>query len=495
MSKKPDEKLRVAIIGAGFGGLCAAARLKESGIGDFLIFDRNAKVGGVWHENKYPGCACDVPVALYHLSFAPSGRWSHLFPRSDEVQAYAEEVVERFQLKPRLRLSEEIRAARWDEAARCWRLTLASGGEIEADAVIAGLGQLNRPVMPDIEGLARFAGPVMHSARWDRALALAGKRVGVIGSGASAVQLIPEVAQEAAHLTVFQRTPNWVVPRLDRPISDEEKALMATNPEAALRIAQANRQMIYENADHFFWQAFAWTKQGRDFQTLLAKTHLEEQVSDPALRKKLTPDYPIGCKRILFSDDFYPCLLREDVDLVTEKITRIVPDGVEIQDGSLHKLDVLVCATGFETTGWHWSLDIEGRAGTRLAEAWREGPEAYLGITVSGFPNFFVLYGPNTNLGHNSILVMIEDQVNYAVKALKLLEEKGARALMPSPEAQARFNAQLQKDLRTRVWADPNCTSWYKNAQGKITQNWSSHTRDYAAATSSVNLADYELIA
>jgi cation diffusion facilitator CzcD-associated flavoprotein CzcO len=323
---------------------------------------------------------------------------------------------------------------------------------------------------------------------------LKGKRVGVIGAAASAVQLIPEVAKEASHLTVFQRTPNWVTPRGDREISAEEKNLLMTQPEAAMRVGAANRQIVYENADYFFWQVFEWTKEGREAYTRIALNMLEEQVPDPELRAKLTPDYPIGCKRILITDEFYPAMMRDNVSLVTEGISEIKPKGVVTADGEHHEFDVLIYATGFETTGWKWSMDVIGRGGAHLNDVWTDAPEAYLGITVNDFPNLFVLYGPNTNLGHNSIIFMLEQQVGYTVAALQAMKDKQAQAMVPTKEAQQRFNAELQEQLGTTVWADPNCNSWYKNAEGKITQNWGSHTRGYAEATSKVDVDDYEFL-
>jgi len=487
-------KVRVAVVGAGLGGIAAAIKLKEAGIDDFLVFDRNQKVGGVWHENKYPGCCCDTPVALYEFSFAPNPGWTHLFPRAAEVQAYAENLVETFQLTPHMKLGDGMGAAVWNEASNTWSLRTESGAKYEADAIIAGMGQLNRPSYPDIEGRDTFAGPSMHSARWDTNVSLKGKRVGVIGSAASAVQLIPEVAKEAAQMTVFQRTPNWVIPRNDQEITDETKALMMTNLELAMDLGKKNRQLLYDNADHFFWQAFEWTPEGRAAFTRQAIDQLETQIPDPELRKKLLPDYPIGCKRILICDDFYPTLMQEHVELETNGIAKVNKAGVETADGVQHDFDVLIYATGFETTGWRWSMEVEGQNGQNLNDLWEESPEAYLGVTATGFPNLFVLYGPNTNLGHNTITFMLEHQVAYTVKALKALEASGAKALMPSKAAQDRFNDEIQKDLAGTVWADPQCASWYKNADGRITQNWSSHTRAYAQATSKIEMADYELI-
>lgn len=479
--------MSVAIMGAGLGGLCAGIKLKQAGFNDVVILEKAAKVGGTWRDNSYPGCCCDVPVALYQYSFAPSLNWSHLFPRYNEIQKYTEDLADNFGLRPHLKLNEETRTAVWDEARAVWKLTTSSGKTYEANALIAALGQLNRPKLPEIEGRDTFRGPAFHSARWDHSVSLKGKRVAVIGSAASAVQIIPEVAKEAAHLSVFQRTANWVIPRLDRPITDEEKALAMTAPH----VAMMGRDLIFQNADYLFWQVFSWTKEGRDAYTRVALNHMAEQVPDEALRKKLTPDYPIGCARILIADDYYPALTRPNVSLMTDGIARITPTGIETKDGKQHAYDVIVYATGFETTGWHWSVDVIGKGGRRLKDEWAESPQAYLGINVAKFPNMFILYGPNTNLGHNSITSMLENQVNFAVHALSGLCDQKKKAMEVTGKAQARFNSELQAALGKTTWADPRCHSWYKNDRGHITQNWSSHVRDYAKATEKVVWEDF----
>jgi cation diffusion facilitator CzcD-associated flavoprotein CzcO len=480
---------KAVIAGAGLGGICAGIQLAGAGIDDFVILERDARAGGTWRDNTYPGCACDVPVSLYQFSFAPSTHWRHVFPRAAEMQQYIAQLVSGFGLTDRLHGGAGVRSAAWDDAECCWRITTDSSVEFEADAFIAALGQLNRPRLPEIEGRESFAGPSFHSARWDHSVPLAGKRVGVIGCAASAVQLIPEVAKIAARLVVFQRTPNWLLPRLDREITEEDMALLMTAPEVAV----LTRDSVYANADYLFWQAFQWTVEGRAAFTRQSLMHLEAQVADPELRRKLTPDYPIGCKRVLFADDYYPALQLPHVTLETAAIDRITPEGVRMRDGGEHPLDVLVYATGFETTGWHWSMQVNGRGGVSLADAWQQGPQAYLGITVAGFPNFFMIYGPNTNLGHNSITFMIERQCEYIVQALTECSRRGLAAMEPSRAAQDRFNAELQQALARTTWADPRCSSWYKTAGGQITQNWSSHTRDYAAATKTVNFDDYVL--
>ncbi|MEM1105262.1 MAG: NAD(P)/FAD-dependent oxidoreductase [Pseudomonadota bacterium] len=482
----------VVIMGAGLGGLTAAIKLKEAGH-TFEILEKHPRVGGTWHQNTYPGCACDVPVALYQLSFAQSLNWTRLFPQAPEIQAYAEEIADRYQLGPHLHLGEAAEAAVWDDTAQHWSVKTANGRTITADAIVGALGQLNRPQWPSIEGLDQFSGDKMHSAQWDHGVDLKHKRVAVVGSAASAVQIIPELQSQVARLTVFQRTPNWVVPRNDRAVPPEELALMLSDPELAVDLGARNRQVIFDTADAYFWQAFQWTEAGRAAYTRQALDHLAAQVSDPDLRAKLTPGYPIGCKRILITDDYYPAMCAENVDLVTDPISKATADGLVTEAGHSYDFDVLVFATGFETTGWKWSVEVEGRGGARLNDVWAEYPQAYRGMTVSGFPNLFILYGPNTNLGHNSITYMLERQVEYAVKALAALDAAGARAMAPRPAAQAAWNAELQEELSKTVWADPTCASWYKNEAGRITQNWSSNCRAFAKAVAEVQLEDYEL--
>lgn len=485
---------RIVIMGAGLGGLVAAIKLKEAGYTDIQLFDRNAKIGGTWAENQYPGAQCDVPIVLYQFSFAPSFMWSRIFATAEEIQRYCEEITDRYGLREAIHLNEPVRAARWDADACCWIVETEKNRTLHAEVLVGALGQLNRPQWPDIPGRDTFAGTSLHSARWDQRVDFAGKRVAVIGSAASAVQIVPALAKTVAHLTVFQRTPNWLLPRNDRPVPPEEMMLMATDMPKALELMEMTRRYVYENADHFFWQVFQWTPQGRAAYTRISLNHLEAQVEDPVLRDKLTPRYPIGCKRVLFCDDYYPTLQKSHVALVTEGIERIVPQGVVTTDGQQHSFDILVYATGFETTEWKWSVDVVGAGGRHLNQVWADAPEAYLGIGVADFPNLFVLYGPNTNLGHNSISFMLERQAEYLVKALAALDTAGARAMAPTPQAQAAFNDQLQQALAHTAWADPTANNWYRNARGRITQNWSSHTRDYAAATARVTLEDFELI-
>ncbi|MDX2238428.1 MAG: NAD(P)/FAD-dependent oxidoreductase [Hyphomonadaceae bacterium] len=478
----------VAIIGAGFSGICAAVRLKQAGYERITIYEKAERVGGTWHYNTYPGCACDVRVQLYSLSFEPNGEWDYVFARSNEIQAYLEGVVDKHDLRPHLRLSTPVKAARWDEAAACWRLTVGADEEAAADIVITGFGQLDRPHFPDIPGRDSFAGASFHSARWDHGVSLKGKRVGVIGTAASAVQFIPEIAPDVAHLDVFQRSANYLLPRGDRPIGAGEKRLL----KAAPWLMGVIRRQIYWWSEWLFWGAFKPGDWRADYFHNLSMKHLETQVPDPALRARLTPDYPIGCKRIIFSDDYYPALMRSNVALITDPIASITPEGVATKSGRTHALDVLIYGTGYEASDFRWSCEIRGKGGVDLREAWRKGPEAYLGVSVAGFPNFFMLYGPNTNLGHTSILFMVERQVEYVIALLDAMRTQDLVALEVTKMAQDRYNYLLQDDLARTPWAGA-CASWYKTASGKITNNWSGSTQDYKKRMRTPNFDDYKM--
>jgi cation diffusion facilitator CzcD-associated flavoprotein CzcO len=488
-----DHNTQIAIIGAGLGGLAAAIKLKEAGYTNLVILEKAGRVGGTWAQNTYPGCSCDVPVALYQYSFAPAIHWTNTFPRAEEVQAYAQQLVDGFGLAQHLKLNTESVSAIWDAALQQWTVTTRDGQTFVVGAVVSALGQLNRPMTPRFAGQSDFQGPTMHSAAWDHGVDLAGKRVGVIGAAASAVQLIPEVAKVAGHLTVFQRTPNYVGPRGDRIIRSSEVAMLMSAPEAAMDIGARSRQLTFDTADTFFWQAFSWTPQGRAAYTDIARDHLEKQITDPKLRAKLTPDYPAGCKRYLFADTFYPALCLPHVALETGKIARLTETGILTDDGVQHDLDVIIYATGFEASGWNWSLQVQGYDGQKLSDVWADGPKAYLGITVSGFPNFFMLYGPHTNLGHNSITYMMEQQIGYLIQSLNGLAARSVSAMDVSSAAQDRFFDRLQDQLAKTVWADATCNSWYKNDKGQITQNWGGSCRDYAKAVAHVAWDDYIL--
>lgn len=472
--------VKVAVLGAGFAGLCMGLRLKAQGESSFLILEKADRVGGTWRENVYPGAGCDIPSHLYSYSFAPNPGWPEVYSAQPDILGYIEGVVDRHQLAEHIRFGAEVTGAAWNEAAGHWSIALADGSSLTAEAFVTAWGQLNRPKLPPIDGRESFAVRAFHSARWDAAVDLAGKRVAVIGNGASAIQFVPEVAKVAGRLTLFQRSPNWIVPRMNRPYSDEEKAQFRARPE----LMQKVRHEIFHMAEDRLIAKRNGTAPVEEVPIPLA--HLHAQVADPELRAKLTPDYEVGCKRVLISNDFYPALTRPNVELVVDAIARMTPRGVVDATGRLHEADVVIYATGFETKSFAGETAISGLGGVTLAQAWKSGPEAYLGITVAGFPNLFMLYGPNTNLGHNSIIYMIEAQVGYVLQALAQ-----ARPLAVRPAAQSAYNEQIQAELARTPWAG-SCTSWYKTPEGKILNNWPGSAQAYAEAVGRFDAAAYE---
>lgn len=477
--------MKVAVIGSGFGGLGMAIELARAGFHDFTIFEKADRLGGTWRDNTYPGAACDVPSHLYSFSFDPGTRWSRSFATQPEILAYLEGVAARHGVLAKIRFSTEIAAAELDEARATWRLTTTAGEVHEARVVIFACGQLNRPAQPDLPN--RFAGPQLHSARWRSDVALDGKRVAVIGTGASAVQLVPPVAERAAKLTVFQRSPPWIVPKNDVVYSPGRRALGRVPGVGA-----AHRLLIYLAFEARF-AAF----RGRDgfFARLAeraARGHLHAQVRDPALRAALTPDYPVGCKRILISDDYYPAMTRPHVRLVTASVSALDETAIVAADGERHEVDVVIWATGFRSTEILAPIAVRGRGGRALADAWRDGPEAYLGITVSGFPNLFILYGPNTNLAHNSIVYMLESQFAYVISCLRALRDRGLATLEVRAERQRAHNAELATRLAQTVW-NAGCTSWYRTPSGRIVNNWPGWTFAYRWLTQRMDPRDYEL--
>ena len=473
---------KVVILGAGFAGVCMGLQLKARGEESFVILEKAHDVGGTWRENIYPGCGCDIPSHLYSYSFEPNPDWPEIYSAQPDILAYIDGVVEKHNLSSHIRFNSEVVGAAWDEAGGFWRIATGGGGLVTAESFITAWGQLNRPKLPPIEGRDDFAGQAFHSAHWDTTVDLTGKRVAVIGNGASAIQFVPHVAKTAGTLTLFQRSPNWIVPRMNRPYTEAEKAQFKARPEAMEKV----RTEIFEMAEARLAAKRAGTLPVEEVPIPLA--HLHNQVADPALRAKLTPDYEIGCKRVLISNDFYPALTQPNVELVTEAITRMTPQGVVDATGRLHEVDVVIYATGFETKSFAGETAITGLGGVSLAHAWRDGPEAYLGLAVSGFPNLFMLYGPNTNLGHNSIIYMIEAQVDYVLQALA-----AGRPLSVKPKVMERYNDDLQQQLANTPWAG-TCTSWYKTADGKILNNWPHTARAYAEAVAVFDPAAYDVV-
>lgn len=464
---------RIAIVGSGFSGLCLAIQLKRAGIHTFTVFEQAERLGGTWRENTYPGAACDVPSFLYCFSFAQKTDWTRKWSSQAEILAYMDECARAAGVLPHVRFGTAIAAARFDAAAACWRLRTAAGETVEAEVLVCGVGQLNRPAWPDIPGRERFAGDQFHSARWDHAVPLDGRRVAVIGNAASAVQFVPEIAPRAGHLTIFQRSANWILPRGDRAYTPAEHRRFARWPW----LARLYRWWIWLLLE-LRWPMFTGHRLAVRGAQRAAERHLAAQVVDPRLRAALTPDYPIGGKRVLVTDDYYPALARPNVAVVTAPIAAIEADAVRTADGVAHPADVLIHATGFQTTAFLAPMEITGRDGRTLAEAWAGGARAYRGLTVAGFPNLFLMYGPNTNLGHNSIIFMIECQTRYVLEAIRTLRARDLAWLDVDPDAFAADDRRTQAALARTVWAAPE-RSWYKTADGRITNNWWGSTVRY----------------
>jgi cation diffusion facilitator CzcD-associated flavoprotein CzcO len=481
------EILAVLIVGAGFSGLAMAIRCRQAGIGPFRVIEKGDGIGGTWHDNTYPGAACDVPSHLYSLSFAPKADWTRMYAPQPEILAYLRETAERHGLMQLIQLGTTFRGATWDEARALWHVE-TDRGPIAARAIVSGMGGLHHPAYPDIPGRDAFAGPAFHTAAWDHSVDLAGRRVGVIGTGASAIQVVPEIAETAAHLTLFQRTPPWIMPKNDRAIPERAKARYRTLPFAR-RLERARLFWLHEvRALLGFTKVSKLTGQAE----ALARRHLAKAVRDKDLRAKLTPNYRLGCKRVLISDDYYPALQRANVSLETDAIARITGSGVTTEDGRSHALDVIVYATGFDVTATFARMNLVGRDGLRLTEAWAGGMGAYQGITVAGFPNYFMLLGPNTGLGHNSVVSMIEVQVQHVLDCLKTLR-RGARAIEVRPEAQARFLDRIRTRMADSIWQAGGCRSWYLDASGRNTTLWPDSVMAYRRSARRARLTDYRL--
>jgi cation diffusion facilitator CzcD-associated flavoprotein CzcO len=468
-----DRPRRVAIIGAGPGGICTGVRLLEAGHDDFVILEQAPGIGGTWWHNRYPGAECDIKSHLYSFSFAPKPDWSRRYARQPEIKGYLEEVVERFGLAPHLRLDTPVRAAAWDDERSVWRLTIGDGEVLEAEVVVSALGMFGAPVAPDIPGLDRFTGTVFHSARWDDDHDLSGESVAVIGSAASAVQFIPEIAPTVGQLYVHQRSANWVLPKEDDAFTDDELDAFRADPDSVT----AMRDSIFTTVDPNLTFADVQRRAAAE----AAGLYNIEVVEDPDVRRKLTPNMPFGCKRPLSSNVYYPTFNRPDVELVVEPITEITEDSVVTADGKTRRVDTIILATGFATTKFLGALDVVGRDGVHIDEAWADGAQAYLGITTAGFPNLFMLYGPNTNNG--SIIYMIECQVDYVMQLLQRLDDEGLASIDVKPDVMDGYNAALQEDLAgVEVW-QAGCHGYYRVPSGRIVTQWPHSMTEYRTRT------------
>jgi cation diffusion facilitator CzcD-associated flavoprotein CzcO len=470
--------LEVAIIGAGFGGLGMGVSLLRAGIDDFLIFEKGDDVGGIWRDNTYPGCSCDVPSHLYSFSFQPYRDARMRFPGQQAILQYLREVADRQGLRPYLRLGTGIMAAAYNDRTQRWTLTTGAGETVTARAVVFAVGQLHRPHVPDIPGHGTFTGPAFHTARWDHAQNLAGRDVAVIGTGPSAAQLVPVAARTARRVRLFQRTPNWVLPKPPAEFGAIRRWAFARAPV----LQSAYRAAVYYGADVALSPIISrgWSARPAEWA---ARLHLRWRIKDPHLRSALTPDYPIGCKRFIVDSAFYPALTRDNVDLITQPITRITPDGITTADGGHHDADIIVYATGFRATEFLVPIEVRGRDGISLHEQWAEGAEAYLGLALPGFPNMFIIHGPNSFVGHGSNIFIKECQIRYITSCLRLLRSRpAAAAIEVGPQAMAGYQQWLAATVSRTVWP-AGCSSWYKTPAGRITNPWPASARRFDRLT------------
>jgi cation diffusion facilitator CzcD-associated flavoprotein CzcO len=476
----------IAIVGAGFSGLGMAIALDKAGRHDYVILEKAAHIGGTWRENTYPGCTCDIRSLLYSFSFEPKHDWSRQFPPQPEILDYLHQVVRAYDLERHIRFCAEVTSMAYDDVAGRWTLRLADGRNVSCRVLMTAMGPLHQPNVPALPGTETFAGPRFHSAQWDHDVDLSGKRVAVIGTGASAIQFVPQVVKSAAQVTVFQRTPPWVLPKPDRPFTTRQQHLFATVPG----LQRAYRWLIYWEAEATI-VTFTHPRLA-GLGERMVRAHIARQIPDPELRAKVTPEYRMGCKRVLLANDYYPALAMPHVDVVTGAVQRITEHGVVDQDGAEHPADVIIYGTGFHVTDAFEHADITGAHGRSLPAYWRHGPEAYLGLTVAGFPNFFLLLGPNSGLGHNSMIFMIESQVRYVIRCLDLIDQRGPVAV--ADEAQQRFNASLQRRLAGSVWTAGGCTSWYLDSAGVNRALWPGSTVGYWWRTKRLARRDFETV-
>ncbi|HMJ53047.1 MAG TPA: NAD(P)/FAD-dependent oxidoreductase [Polyangiaceae bacterium] len=459
----------IAIVGSGFAGLGAAILLKREGIHDFAIFERAGDVGGTWRDNSYPGCACDVESHLYSFSFAPNPTWSRSYSPQREIFAYLRRCADEYGLRPHLRFGHELAGAAWDEARRCWLLE-TSAGPYTADVLIGGMGAFSEPSIPPLPGLDAFQGNVFHSGRWDHDYDLEGRQVAVIGTGASAIQFVPEIQPKVAKLRLFQRTPAWVVPRYEHTLGPVVQSLYRKVP-ALQKLARA---IIYARRE-IFVLAFRHPRLMRLVEAFAVR-YLKQCIADPALRAKVTPSFRMGCKRILISNEYLPALAKENVEVITESIREVRARSIVTSDGIEHAVDTIICGTGFKVTEMPFSDRIRGRSGRTLAETWQGSPAAHWGTTVAGFPNLFLLLGPNTGLGHTSVVLMIESQLEMVLGAIRHMRKHGIATVEPRPEEQARFIAEVNASMGGTVWATGGCASWYIDRTGRNSTLWPGFT-------------------
>ncbi|HKP89499.1 MAG TPA: NAD(P)/FAD-dependent oxidoreductase [Thermoleophilaceae bacterium] len=478
---------RVAIVGAGFSGICMAIRLRQEGIEDFVVLERAGEVGGTWRDNTYPGCQCDIPSALYSFSFAPNPDWTRFYPLQTEIKDYLRRCARDFGVTPHIRFGHEVTGAAWDDDAGQWRLETA-GGPLSADVVVGGMGGLSEPATPDIPGLEGFEGTRFHSAQWDHAHDLSGERVAVIGTGASAVQFVPRIQRQVGTLHLFQRTPSWVLPDPDRRVSGFERGLFRRLP-LTQRLLRAG---IYFGHEATVLGTIVNRRLSSGLE-LVARRHLRSQVRDPELRARLTPDYTIGCKRITLSNSYYPAICQPNVELVTDPIREVRPRSIVTADGTERELDTLILGTGFRVHDNPSFARVRGRGGSTLGDAWAGSPRAFLGTAIAGFPNLFLLVGPNSAGGYNSIVFTTEAHVNYVIACLRAMDDRGLRSVEVRSDVYDEFNRYADKRLRASVWNEGGCASWYLDANGRNGVWWPGFTWRLWQRTRRFDASDYEL--
>jgi cation diffusion facilitator CzcD-associated flavoprotein CzcO len=479
--------VRIAIVGSGFAGIGTAVNLKRSGIEDFVVLERADDVGGTWRDNSYPGCQCDVPSTLYSFSFAPNPEWTRTYPLQQEIWDYLRKVTREHGITAHLRFSHEVTDCEWDDQGKRWTIE-TSQGRFTAQVIVLGVGALSEPSIPPIPGVERFEGTVFHSARWNHDHDLTAERVAVIGTGASSIQFVPRIQPRVSELQLYQRTPPWIMPHPDRRVTSAERALWRTIP----RSQHLWRGAVYAARESM---VLGLTIEPRLMSPLekVARRHLRSQVPDPAIRRKLTPDYRLGCKRILVSNEYLPALCQPNVQLLTDGIEEVRPHSIVARDGTERQVDTIIFGTGFQVTSPPSAQYLRGRDGALLADAWQSGMSAHLGTSIAGFPNAFLITGPNTGLGHSSMVYMIESQIAYIVDALRVMDQRDAVAVEVRPEVQRAYNDELQQKLAHTVWSSGGCKSWYMDPSGRNTTLWPSFTFRYRQRTREFDPAEYVL--
>jgi cation diffusion facilitator CzcD-associated flavoprotein CzcO len=487
VSATPTGDARTVIVGTGFAGLGTAIRLKQRGDDDFIVLERADDVGGTWRDNTYPGCQCDVPSTLYSFSFAPNPNWTSTYPLQQEIWDYLRDCATRFDVMPHIRFGHEVTGARWDEQTHRWHIT-TNRGDFTAQLLVLGNGPLSEPAMPDFPGLETFTGTVFHSARWQHDHDLRGERVAVVGTGASAIQFIPEIQPKVANLQLYQRTPPWVLPHPKRATTSTERRLYQRVPISQLLL----RASTYVSREAMVL-GFSFNQRLMRALEWVALKHMRNSVRDVELQRELTPNYRIGCKRILISDDYYPAIVKPNVELITGRIREIRPTSIVSEDGTEREVDTIILATGFRVTDPPIAQRVRGAGGKSLADVWQGSPQAYRGTTVAGFPNMFMLAGPNTGLGHTSLVYMIESQIAYVLDCLRFMDEAGATMVEVRPEVQARYNQAIQARLAGTVWLTGGCASWYIDATGRNSTLWPTFTWPFRQRTAHFDAPAYAL--